>query len=191
MITNSKITLSIKNILIIILLLILVILSFKLTITKELFINEKYNCAEVKKIKDNYYNTPVDLNISVCKDKTKVASYDDYTKIDLSKITNNIDIIDNKYFEVTSYNSRNQDNKPIKLTSIKSYLGLPGYLPANITYEPNDLKYFESNYLLLPGYLPTTLTTNNEKSNINTDIEQLNKRVVSGAYNSTFDNIKY
>lgn len=174
-----------------ILIMILFILSFKLIKNQESFINEKYNCPEVMKLRDKYYETPVDIDMSVCKDKIKVASYDDYSKIDLSKFTNNTENIDDKYFKITNYTSRDQDNKPIKLASIKSYLGLPGYLPANISYETNDLKYFESNYLLLPGYLPTTLTSNNEKSDINKDIDALKKRVVSNAYNSTFKSVVY
>ena len=87
--------------------------------------------------------------------------------------TNNADKIDDKYFKISYYNSRDQDNKPIKLASIKSYLGLPGYITANINDDINkelgDFKYFNKNY----------------KINIE---EQMKNKLVSVGYNYIFDN---
>ena len=131
----------------------------------------KYNCEETDNLKDKYFDVPID--VSVCNDKVTVNSYDDYSDVDISKITNNADKIDDKYFKISYYNSRDQDNKPIKLASIKSYLGLPGYITANINDDINkelgDFKYFNKNY----------------KINIE---EQMKNKLVSVGYNYIFDN---
>jgi hypothetical protein len=160
-----------KDIILILLVLILIILIIiKHTIfLPEKFIDEKYNCPETLKLRDNYFETPED--ISVCKDKITVNSYDDYSTVDISKIANQTDEIEAKYFKINYYNSRDQDNKIIKLASIKSYLGLPGYLPANIHDYSGDLKHFEKNY------------------NIDID-DKLKNKIVSNAYNYV-NNIDY
>ena len=164
-----------KNIILSILLIILIIFVILYIKSQNIdhFIDSKYNCEETMQLRDKYYETPID--ISVCKDKVTINSYDDYKNIDLkefdlSVITNQKDLIDDKYFKITYYNSRDQDNNPIKLASIKSYLGLPGYQPANIQDFKGDLRYFEKNY------------------NINID-DNLKKRVVSQPLNSVIDNI--
>ena len=160
-----------KDIILIILFLILIILIIiKYTFcSSENFVDEKYNCPETLKIRDKYFETPED--ISVCNDKVTINSYDDYSLVDISAITNQINEIDKKYFKINYYNSRDQDNNIIKLASIKSYLGLPGYLPANIHDYSGDLKDFEKNY------------------NINID-DNLKNRLVSNAYNYV-NNIEY
>ena len=131
----------------------------------------KYNCQETEILKDKYFDTPIDVN--VCNDNVTVNSYDDYSNINISEITNNTTQIDDKYFKINYYNSRDQDNKPIKLASIKSYLGLPDYITANIGNETNknlgNLKYFQNNY------------------NINIE-QQLKDKLVPVSYNYIIDN---
>ena len=116
----------------------------------------KYNCSDTDKLKDKYFNVTQDTQ-----------------DIDISQITNNTNEIDDKYFKINYYSSRDQDNKPIKLASIKSYLGLPGYITANINGDISknlgDLKYFDKNY----------------KINIE---EHMKKKLVSVGYNYIFDN---
>jgi len=174
-----------KDILIIILIIILLILIIIFSKNQENFINQKFNCTEnnsfaefaltkeqqdeTLKIQDNWFDTPND--ISVCNDQITINSYDDYSTVDISKITNQINEIDNKYFKINYYNSRDQDNNIIKLASIKSYLGLPGYLPANIHDYSGDLKHFDKNY------------------NTNID-DKLKNLIVSNAYNYV-NNIDY
>ena len=163
-----------KDIILIILFIILIILIILLFNNKniyvyEKFIDEKYNCSETLKIRDKYFETPED--ITLCNDKLTINSYDDYSAVDISAITNQIDEIDKKYFKINYYNSRDQDNNIIKLASIKSYLGLPGYLLANIHDYSGDLKHFEKNY------------------NIDID-DKLKNKIVSNAYNYV-NNIDY
>ena len=102
-------------------------------------------------------------------DKEKRKRYKQISKVDFRLMYE----IDDKYFKINYYSSRDQDNKPIKLASIKSYLGLPGYITANINDDINkelgDFKYFNKNY----------------KINIE---EQMKNKLVSVGYNYIFDN---
>ena len=159
-----------KNILLIILFIILIILivvlinSEKITY-QENFIDNKYNCEETLKLQDDYYSTPNDINL--CNEKLNIISYDNYDNIDLSTITNQITDISDNYFKINYYNSKDLNNNLIKVASIKSYLGLPGYLPSNFSDNPGDLSNFKNNY------------------NINND---LTLKVVSQAYNYVYNN---
>ena len=130
--------------------------NFKSSSNNNLSILSKYNCSDTDKLKDKYFNVTQDTQ-----------------DIDISQITNNTNEIDDKYFKINYYSSRDQDNKPIKLASIKSYLGLPGYITANINDDINkelgDFKYFNKNY----------------KINIE---EQMKNKLVSVGYNYIFDN---
>jgi len=161
-----------KTIILTILILILIILLTKLSNNNEYFGSFKnYNCPEVEKIKDKYYETSVDIDTGICTDKPVIAEYDDYSAIDLKKIKNKSSPVEN--YRLTNINGpdfmimkdMDLENNRVKLTRFKTYFDLPGYKSFTDLDNTGDLKYFEKNY----------------------GITIEDKRIVSQGYNYKFD----
>jgi hypothetical protein len=110
---------------------------------------DKYKYPDLVPNKDNK-NIPIDINPNAC--KNMVMDYDEINLNSVKSDAEKLDIDISKHTEQKLI-KMDKDNKPLELTKVTTFMGLPGYKPYNIqdtnNYELKENNNGSTNYIKL------------------------------------------